>query len=91
MTRATEFIVMTAAAQMPSSCRGLYRKVAVCEVEAGVHAEDDHRARQGHGPHRLAARSSSTPARRPQDGLCDCQSGCRAAMCGPQSGSRHDP
>jgi hypothetical protein len=32
----TEFIVMTAAAQMPASCRGRYGKVAVCEVETGV-------------------------------------------------------
>ena len=36
MTRATEFIVMTAAAQMPASCRSRYGKVAVCEVELGV-------------------------------------------------------
>jgi hypothetical protein len=33
---ATEYIVMTASAKMPSSCRGIYRKVAVVEVEAGV-------------------------------------------------------
>ncbi len=32
----TEFIVMTAKAQMPASCRGRYGKVAVCEVEKGV-------------------------------------------------------
>ena len=32
----TEFIVMTAAAKMPSSVRARYRKVAVCEVEHGV-------------------------------------------------------
>jgi hypothetical protein len=31
----TNFIVMTAAAKMPSSCKGHYRKVAVCEVEVG--------------------------------------------------------
>jgi hypothetical protein len=32
----TEFIVMTAAAAMPASCRGRYGKVAVLEVEKGV-------------------------------------------------------
>ena len=32
----TEFIVMTAAAVMPASCRGRYGKVAVCEVIKGV-------------------------------------------------------
>ena len=32
----TEFIVMTACAKMPSSCRGSYRRVAVVEVEKGV-------------------------------------------------------
>lgn len=32
----TEFIVMTASAKMPSSCKGRYGKVAVCEVEKGV-------------------------------------------------------
>jgi hypothetical protein len=32
----SEYIVMTASAQMPSSCKGIYKKVAVCEVEAGV-------------------------------------------------------
>ena len=36
MIRATEFIVMTAAAQMPASCRGRYMKIAVCEVVHGV-------------------------------------------------------
>jgi hypothetical protein len=36
MTRATEFIVMTAAAQMPASCKDRYGRVAVCEVELGV-------------------------------------------------------
>jgi hypothetical protein len=36
MTRATEFIVMTAAAAMPASVRARYGKVAVCEVIAGV-------------------------------------------------------
>ena len=36
MTRATEFIVMTAKAQMPGSCRGDYGKVAVCEVLIGI-------------------------------------------------------
>ena len=30
-----EFIVRTASAQMPSSCRGRYGKVAVLEIEAG--------------------------------------------------------
>ena len=34
--KTTEFIVMTASAKMPSSCRGRYGKVAVCEVEKGV-------------------------------------------------------
>ena len=33
MTRATEFIVMTASAKTPT---GRYGRVAVCEVEAGV-------------------------------------------------------
>jgi hypothetical protein len=33
---ATEFIVMTAAAAMPASCRGRYGRVAVCEVDKGV-------------------------------------------------------
>jgi len=32
----TEFIVMTASAKMPSSCKGVYRKVAILEVEIGV-------------------------------------------------------
>jgi hypothetical protein len=32
----TEFIVMTASAQMPASCKGRYGKVAVCEVAKGV-------------------------------------------------------
>ena len=36
MTRATEFIVMTAAAQMPASCRSRYGKVAVCERAKGM-------------------------------------------------------
>jgi hypothetical protein len=34
--RETEFIVMTASAKMPSSCRGVYRKVAILEVAHGV-------------------------------------------------------
>lgn len=34
--KATEFIVMTAAAHMPATARGRYGKVAVCEVEKGV-------------------------------------------------------
>ena len=34
--KATEFIVMTAAAAMPASCRGRYGRVAVCEVEKGM-------------------------------------------------------
>ena len=34
--KTTEFIVMTANAQMLSSVRSRYMKVAVCEVEAGV-------------------------------------------------------
>lgn len=32
----TEYIVMTASAKMPSSCKGNYRRVAVVEVEKGV-------------------------------------------------------
>jgi hypothetical protein len=32
----TEFIVMTAASKMPSSCKGRYGRVAVLEVEAGI-------------------------------------------------------
>lgn len=37
MTNAnTAFIVKTAAAAMPNSCWGTYRRVAVLEVEAGV-------------------------------------------------------
>ena len=36
MIRATEFIVMTAAAQMPATCRGRYGRVAVCEVLLGT-------------------------------------------------------
>ena len=36
MTRTTEFIVMTANAAMPASCKGRYGKVAVCEVEIGI-------------------------------------------------------
>jgi hypothetical protein len=32
----TEFIVMTASAKMPSSCKGVYRKVAILEVLKGV-------------------------------------------------------
>ena len=36
MTRATEFIVMTAKAAMPASCQGRYGKVAVCEVLIGI-------------------------------------------------------
>jgi hypothetical protein len=32
----THYIVQTAAAPMPSSCWGVYRRVAVLEVEAGV-------------------------------------------------------
>ena len=34
--KTTEFIVMTAAAQMPATCRGRYGKVAVCEVIKGI-------------------------------------------------------
>ena len=33
---ATQFIVRSAAAQMPNSCWGVYRRVAVLEVVAGV-------------------------------------------------------
>ncbi len=36
MSRATEFIVMTAAAKMPLSVHARYMKVAVCEVEVGI-------------------------------------------------------
>lgn len=32
----TEYIVQTASAKMPSSCRGTYARVAVIEVDAGV-------------------------------------------------------
>ena len=32
----SQFIVQTAAANMPSSCKGIYRRVAVLEVEDGV-------------------------------------------------------
>lgn len=32
----TEFIVMSSAAKMPSSCWGKYRRVALVEVEKGV-------------------------------------------------------
>lgn len=32
----THFIVQTAAAQMPNSCWGVYKRVAVLEVEAGL-------------------------------------------------------
>jgi hypothetical protein len=32
----TEYIVMTAAAKMPQSCWGVYRRVAVVEVEKGA-------------------------------------------------------
>ena len=91
MTRLTEFIVMTASAKMPSSVCARYMKVAVCEVEVGVHPENDRGARQRHGPHRQSGGPPSCRPRRPQDGLCDCQSGCREAMSWPQSGSRHDP
>lgn len=33
---ATEYVVKTAAAQMPGSCWGVYRRVAVLEVERGT-------------------------------------------------------
>lgn len=36
MSKPTEYIVMTAAAYMPSSCWGRYGRVAVLEVEAGT-------------------------------------------------------
>lgn len=36
MTKATEYIVKTAAAKMPGSCWGQYRRVAVLEVMAGA-------------------------------------------------------
>jgi hypothetical protein len=32
----SEYIVRTASAKMPASCKGCYRKVAVIEVEDGV-------------------------------------------------------
>ncbi len=32
----THFIVQTAAAQMPNSCKGIYRRIAVLEVPADV-------------------------------------------------------
>lgn len=32
----TEYVVKTAAAAMPSSCWGTYRRVAVLEIEAGT-------------------------------------------------------
>lgn len=36
MKKRTHHIVQTAAAKTPSSCWGVYRRVAVLEVEAGV-------------------------------------------------------
>lgn len=36
MTAKTQFVVKTSAAKMPSSCKGVYRRVAVMEVEKGT-------------------------------------------------------
>jgi hypothetical protein len=32
----THYIIQTASAQMPSSCKGIYKRIAVLEVAAGI-------------------------------------------------------
>ena len=61
--KTTEFIVMTAKAQMPASCQGRYGKVAVCEVMVGVRPKmiSERWPRAWSASSRCA--TSSTPAR----------------------------
>ena len=54
-TTSTRYIVMDAAAAMPGSCKGRYRRVAVIEIEAGFAGEPKMISERARGVARIVA------------------------------------